>query len=602
VIQTEGKLKTGHPIESIRILNPGVESVLKLHLNWCFVIALFVIALSSSSVNAEVKTWDGEHSIEQVEVTAVYFLPADREALPDWSERISYYCQRLEKFHNREYGGQSTLKVKQREKPIRSKLSTRQLRQGDADAIFFRTLKETDNQLNFAAEKTGAFPILLVFSEINWRPLDDFYRLKPTIDGPKFEGNFGRRGHFPGATAGGARATFLSRDRKGWGLVSADGWRVPYCGSDCVIYHEGVGHTVGLPHPDQQDGSVMSVGQYRGWLSESWLKKEQKIHLGWDPELAVPFETKQPLFTEFRAIPSSSAPLPGDDVLLNCDWPENTMLSRCQVRIQTNLHGPWVNVYEQSSETEPFPAPKHISLGSFDRPTPVSYRIDVTTSSDETEELWGYVQVRKSPKEPPLPHAFSEALPVQNTKIPVAIQEQEVDLLSTIDLENAWSHGEWTMIDGKLVSPKMFAARIELPETELEEYCMVAIVEPIDEPNAFLLGLRSREHRFVSMVNFQNSDDVRSAIENVDGINVGNITTTDGALLKQNRLTQIMVTVTKDRVTTVVDGHTINSFHGNADRLSLGDYWKTPNEKALFLGTYNCSFRIHRLTIAPVKK
>ena len=133
--------------------------------------------------------------------------------------------------------------------------------------------------------------------------------MKPSEIGFVFEGNYNGGQHFPGAASGGARALYNPRRGIGWGLVSADGWRVPYRGSDCVVYHEGCGHTVGLPHPEPGNGSVMSMGQYRGWISESWLDKEQKTRLGWTPD-DVSLDKQLELFSTFRAIPSPLVPEP----------------------------------------------------------------------------------------------------------------------------------------------------------------------------------------------------------------------------------------------------------------------------------------------------
>jgi hypothetical protein len=180
-------------------------------------------------------TWDNRHSIDNIEVTLVYYVPHDRQPISDWRRRIEYYARRLELFHHREFQGQSQLKTVIHPEPLISEKDTAALRDGDGNFTFFQTLRETDRRLKFAQEKGDAFPILLVMSDMNWRPLDDFYRVKPNGEGFTFEGNYNNGQHFPGAESGGARATYLSRQRKGWGLVSADGWRVPYRGSDCVV-------------------------------------------------------------------------------------------------------------------------------------------------------------------------------------------------------------------------------------------------------------------------------------------------------------------------------------------------------------------------------
>ncbi len=130
-------------------------------------------------------TWDGRHPIDRIDVTVVYFVPQDRTPLPDWRERLDYYSRRIEAFHGREFDGQSILTATVHAEPFRSTSSTSELRDGDANGIFFKTLREVDSGLRFAADrpkeadKNGdarppAFPILLVLSDVNWRPLDDF--------------------------------------------------------------------------------------------------------------------------------------------------------------------------------------------------------------------------------------------------------------------------------------------------------------------------------------------------------------------------------------------------------------------------------------------
>ncbi|MEK6233161.1 MAG: hypothetical protein N2C14_00460, partial [Planctomycetales bacterium] len=145
---------------------------------------LFLPLLASAGT----KTWDGLHDTENIQVTVVYFVPADRMPLPDWRDRVSYFCRRIELFHKREFQGQSNLKTLIHPKPLISRSSTAELRSGDADGIFFRTLREAEVRLRFAQDKPAHFPILLVLSDVNWRPLDDFYRLKPKEGELVFEG------------------------------------------------------------------------------------------------------------------------------------------------------------------------------------------------------------------------------------------------------------------------------------------------------------------------------------------------------------------------------------------------------------------------------
>lgn len=564
---------------------------------------------------AELKTWDGKHAIDRIEVTVVYFVPRDRSPLPDWKERVSYFCRRIERFHEREFQGQSVLKAAMQPEPITSARTTEQLRNGDADFIFFQTLGEVDGELQFGKGEHKAFPILLVLSEINWRPLDDFFRVKANDDGKlEFEGNYLNGRHFPGAASGGARATYLSDRGIGWGLVSGDGWRVPYSGTDCVVYHEGVGHTVGLPHPEPGNASVMSLGQYNGWISESWLDEAQKKRLGWKPpEKAI--DRKTDLFSAFKALPVPLVPKPNEPVSLKLTWPEGATVKSLRVRFQTDVAGPWIESAEASTILEPVPnqnklfkakPPDSVRLGQFDRATPVGYRVDAVLADGRDIELWGYFQVREKPDLIPLPRSSDFGVSERSTNTRKSgkrsAPNDTIDLLSLVDPAKDQVSGEWSKADAKLTSPKAYGARIELPYQPPDEYELVVIAEPLDEPNGLILGQRSGGQRFQVLVNFAQKDaNPVSAIENIDGKNVGaNITTVQRQVLTQDRLSQIICTVKKGSVTVTCDGQQLIDWHGNSQRLSLSDYWKTPHDNSLFLGAYDCRFRIHRVTLTPL--
>lgn len=548
---------------------------------------------------AGTQTWDGRHATERIAVTMVYFVPSDRTPLVDWQDRVHYFRRRIEQFHAREFQGQSVLHVTVPDEPFISERGTAELREGDADAIFFRTLREVDERLGFGGDE-DAFPILLVLSEINWRPLDDFYRLRPGSEGPKFEGNFNGGEHFPGAASGGARATYLADQRKGWGLVSADGWRVPYRGADCVVYHEGCGHTVGLPHPEPGNGSVMSLGQYQGWISESWLDRDQKARLGWSPPESEP-DLAPDLFTHFRALPDPREPRPGEEAFLAIDWPDGAEVTDLRVRLQTDVHGPWMDrpVHIDDGSVS------RVSLGTFDRPTPVSYRVDATLADGQTAELWGYLQVRHEPGETVVPSfPLAELLPVEVSTAsgvdPLPALGDEVDLLSLIDPARDGVSGEWRTVDGVLESGKSYGARIELPTEVPDEYELTVFVEPLDPPNGLTLGQIMEGRRFLALCHYTPGEAPLSALENVDGRNVGNVTTRGGAVFQQGRLSMVQVTVRHGRVTVTVDGTRLIDWRGEASRLSLGDYWSTPHADRLFLGAYDCRYRFHRVTVRPL--
>jgi hypothetical protein len=549
--------------------------------------------------SGELKTWDGKHSISNIDVTVAYFVPRNRLPLPDWHDRVSYFAKRIEQFHSREFDGQSTLKANVLDEPFRSARTTEQLRAGDANFIFFQTLREVDHKLQFGREKEGAFPILLVLSEINWRPLDDFFRVSPQEGKLQFEGQIIKGQHFPGAKSGGARATYLADRGVGWGLVSADGWRVPYSGTDCVIYHEGVGHPIGLPHPTPQNSSVMSLAQYRGWLSESSVDETQKKRLGWTrPD--EKFDRTADLFSSFTAVPTPRTPKPNEQVHLQLKWPKKAQVASIRCRIQTEILGPWIVSSVQIPNADGEIAPNEIPLGSFDRPTPVSYRVDATLKNGEAIELWGYLQVRNSQSEILLPrNGIEELSPPDKAGTPIA---ESTDLLSMIDVQKDSVAGDWRRVGDALDSPKQFGARIEIPFEPPTEYELAVIATPLDEPNGLILGQFLNGHRFLTLVNHNvRQEKAASALENVDGRNVrSNATALMANLLQKDRPSQIIVTVRKDSVVVRCDGRTIIDWQGKPEQLSLGEYWKTPNANTLFLGAYDCRYRFSRVSITPI--
>jgi len=206
------------------------------------------------------------------------------------------------------------------------------------------------------------------------------------------------------------------------------------------------------------------------------------------------------------------------------------------------------------------------------------------------------------PQQPLLPKQLSKDLVRLHEEAGLAatVAEGSRDLLAEIDLEKAWQAGEWTREDGVLTSPKRYGAKLELPAPPPSGYRLLAIVEPLDPPNGLILGQQSEGQRFVSLFGYAVDGQQLSAIENVDGRNVGNATTYRGRVFQQRQLSEVTVTVTRAGVQMTVDGKTIVNWQGTPDQLSLSDYWQTPDNTALFLGSYDCRYRFHRVSLEPL--
>ncbi|HQU41221.1 MAG TPA: hypothetical protein PK867_00355, partial [Pirellulales bacterium] len=107
------------------------------------------------------------------------------------------------------------------------------------------------------------------------------------------------------------------------------------------------------------------------------------------------------------------------------------------------------------------------------------------------------------------------------------------------------------------------------------------VAELLDGPNGLILGQRLGDHRFLVLLSFATGEGVASALENVDGKNVGaNATCTRMPLFKKGRPSEIIGTFRKQSVEVSVDGRQVIAWRGEPSRLSLSDYWNTPTESA----------------------
>jgi hypothetical protein len=333
-------------------------------------------------------TVDGEHDIGKVHLTIAYYVPKDRTPLPDWKERVSYYVGRIKAFHERELDGQSTLNITVHPVPLVTTKSSAEVRARDPNKTFFATMDDVRTLLQWTPDGSSGFPILLVLSDINFVEIDDFQRTF-TVDGKT-----DRCLPLPALCSsktetGGSRAGYYGD--YGMGLVSGAGWRVPRRGADCVVYGDGLGRPLGLGHPDPLDKSVTGLAQYHFALNETWLADSQKATLGWTPRTSSAPPT---LFSAFTTRPEPIAPRPDEPVLLKLTWPPSGKLRSLTVRVQTELFGPWRTITVPLSPVDA--PPRRVSLGTFERVTPVSYRVEATLEDGQSVEEWGYFQVDAS--------------------------------------------------------------------------------------------------------------------------------------------------------------------------------------------------------------
>ena len=342
-------------------------------------------------------TFDGKYPIETINLSVVYLVPKDRTPLVNWRERVDYFLKRIDAFHRRESAGRSRLLIQLHPEPLLVGKTSR----GDQGHGSESNLRSFDARGALGPEMAPRRSRVPDPAGPQRHQPARAGRLLSDARGqrcPDLRGEYRRAGEaFSRGGVGQHRATYHADEGLGMGLVSTDGWRVPYSGSDCVVYHEGIGHPIGLPHPEPADDSVMGTGQYRYWIIQTWVTASQKKALGWlagskeEPGKPPSRQPTKDLFSAFTAIPRPIAPAHNELVSLDFTWPADAKLREIKIRVQTELRGPWQSIPIQTDVKPPTSLP----IGSFDRPTPVSYRVDVVLEDGQAAELWGYFQVAK---------------------------------------------------------------------------------------------------------------------------------------------------------------------------------------------------------------
>ena len=348
------------------------------------------------------KAIGGAHDITRIHLTGVYYLPPGRLPIPDWHDRLAYFLDRAAKFHAREFTNQSHVIWDIRPTPYTP--ATTQTPAKDANEWFWRVTGEVRKQAWRPDVKRG-FPILLIFTDSNFCPgYDEWTRMCDAnlcicADHPKFcAGHITGTGEErPGSSCGGSRAVYWKDENIGLGVISGDGWRVPIKGSDCVAYHEGVGHAIGLPHPEPMNDSVMGRAQYLTSINTATLDTNQKQNLGWQP---APVDTVS-LFSTFSTDYAPHAPKVGQPVTITATLPLNKVSYSAKAQYQTAF-GTWVTLPEprrvaDSAQTKSSQS-KTVQLAwtipAFDKPAFVSYRIFVASSLGEREQQWNLFRIR----------------------------------------------------------------------------------------------------------------------------------------------------------------------------------------------------------------
>lgn len=366
-----------------------------------FILSLLAVCLFASfaycSKESGIHVFGATDSIRKIDVEVVYYVPSDSVPLDDWSERLEYHLRRAQKFHARELSGQSEFFYSIYPKPFIASATRYGFPQDDVNSFYWHTINEVwhSGTIQF---KPDHFPILLVLSDTNFSPAyDDWSRVcregdcflePPHTQCAGYVDSHGE--DRPGTRCGGARSVFWPEMHIGLGLVTADGWRVPIKGTGCVVYHEGIGHAIGLPHPEPIDDSVMGLAQYVDSINKTWINDSQKLNLGWNKTEI----NKNDLFSEFEINHSPTNPSATDTIYIKANYPNQFKAESIVAEYQIGIREPYKSLGSPEIKEEKNRTTVTWKLNPINLNQSVSYRVRIKTKTGECETLWNYLKVR----------------------------------------------------------------------------------------------------------------------------------------------------------------------------------------------------------------
>ncbi|MBN2329179.1 MAG: hypothetical protein JXR73_18715 [Candidatus Omnitrophica bacterium] len=354
-------------------------------------------SMSDDGIASGMHALNAPDSLEKIDVAVFYYVPRDREPLDDWRERIDDLMVRTQKFHRREFTGQSDFQYTIHPAPFIASAASSGFPQEDANQFYWHIINEV-RQSGEAQSQAGAFPIILVFSDHNFSPgYDDWTREcdgkgclfpAPHSDCAGYVRSNGE--DRPGSRCGGARSVFWPEEHIGLGLVTADGWRVPLKGSDCVVYHEGIGHSIGLPHPEPINNSVMGLAQYEDGLHKAWVDEDQKLELGWKKE---PIDHTD-LFSNFIVEHEPHRPIANQPVLISAAYPDRFKDGVATAEYQTGLRLPFQKLEPIAFSKKGGQCRVVWKLPPLDQGECIAYRVRLQCPDGGSESTWHYLKVR----------------------------------------------------------------------------------------------------------------------------------------------------------------------------------------------------------------
>ncbi len=205
-------------------------------------------------------------------------------------------------------------------------------------------------------------------------------------------------------------------------------------------------------------------------------------------------------------------------------------------------------------------------------------------------------EAQESTKSPPSPTP-AKTISLVESKLMNEPCGPSVDLLLNVDLKRDVFAGEWRKEGSSLIGGN--GSRIYLPAKLPDDYQLKFQVKRLTDNDTLMLGfIMSGRLGTVAI------DAYDSAVSGLylDGRDPnGNCTTRQGALLKNNDLSMIILTVHPGHLHVGCDGKTIIDWYGTPDRLHLNSDHHVPNRETSYIAISRASYQINSAVMIPLK-
>lgn len=177
---------------------------------------------------------------------------------------------------------------------------------------------------------------------------------------------------------------------------------------------------------------------------------------------------------------------------------------------------------------------------------------------------------------------------------------EPADVLALIDADKDAVTGYWTREGTTILSPKVPFARLQLPYYPAEEYELSMTVTRMDGRDSLNLGVVCGARQGCLVLD-GSAEGGLSGLDQIGGKWFReNETTYKGKIFQTGKPTRIVVSVRRADFVVEVDGRPVIQWT-NPDyaKVSLTREWAVWTQRALFIGSYDSSYRFDEIRVTP---